>query len=186
MKYLSKIIVISFLVVSCNYPTKHLKKLNEMDKGIEIHGWSVLQVTDFGNETFYSLMKNDEDTVLQLSFSFFSDSLYGVYYVDNFSKIYTENEYFYQIALQDQDTLYAFRTKSNIMKKPTTLDKMEFSTGKYFFMYKMGKLNLGQRKFFENNKDSLTQVKGNTLPILKENIDFLNDTFEIPEETISY
>lgn len=183
MKYISKLAVIIFVFSGCNYTQKHLSHIKRINSSVDINGWKVYQKINMGNEDYYHLKKMSGDTIFQLSFSYFRDSLNSAYHIDNYTKVYKDNGYFYQVALQNQDTLYSFRTNVDIRNEQTDLENMEFSTGKYFFMYKMGKLNWGQRQFFENNRDSLIRVKGNCLPMLKEFSSQGNDTFVLPEET---
>ena len=44
----------------------------------------------------------------------------------------------------------------------------DFIVGEYFYKYKYNELNNGQKKYFENHKDSLINVQGNDLPELPE------------------
>jgi hypothetical protein len=42
----------------------------------------------------------------------------------------------------------------------------EFIVGEYYYKYKFNELNNGQKKYFENHRDSLINLRGNDLPEL--------------------
>lgn len=182
MRYIGSLILVLFFLAGCNHPTKHLEHINKINGSIDVEGWEVCQSLNMGDEEFFSLKKRCCDTIFHLSFSRIVDNTISTYYIDNFYKVFKADDYYHQIALQNLDTLYSFRTRYDLSKNLPEIKNMEFSTGKYFFLYKMNKLTWEQRKFFEANKDSLIQVKGDHLPPLPEIDDSIDNDFILPEE----
>jgi hypothetical protein len=76
------------------------------------------------------------------------------------------------MALLNNDTLYFYKCNSASLNKapgnPVEFNNLKFKIGKYYYMYKRGRLNWGQKEYFENNMDSLTRIRGNDLPELPD------------------
>lgn len=77
--------------------------------------------------------------------------------------------------MDNKDTLYHFTARRDdiplisgrILKK----ENMNFIRGKYYYLYKYGRYNWKQRKYFELHQDSLIKVRGNALPELPGRLD---------------
>jgi len=67
---------------------------------------------------------------------------------------------------------------------PVEFNNLKFEVGKYYYMYKRGRLNWGQKEYFENNMDSLTRIRGNDLPELPDLRLHKKDSLTLPEESI--
>jgi len=186
MKYIGSCFLALLLFVGCSYPTKHLENLKKINGNIDVNGWDVSQSLNMGAEDFFSLNKICGDTIFHLSFSCFKNDMGTTYYIDDFYKTYKSDGYFYQIALQNSDTLYCFRTKFDVTDNLPEICDIEFFTGKYYFLYKMNSLTWGQQKYFEANRDSLTQIKGDDLRPLPEICDSIESNFILPEETTGF
>ncbi len=104
--------LILFIFFLCLYSCsqnieEHLSVLKEKGYIINEKGWTIVANYSSEIEDYYGLKKNIKDTLIILTFSYFKDSINkGIYYVDNYSKTYFKDNYYYQLSLQKKDTLY--------------------------------------------------------------------------------
>jgi len=146
----------------------HLIKLRKKNTQIHLNGWTIEKQVLTSEEEYFSLGKVEKDTFYKCVFTYFP--IVNKYNVDLFAKSYVENGIYHEISLHNNDTLYYFTSKksSNSLKNGDFI-KMEdrnFKLGWYYYLYKHGELNMKQKQFFEQNKDSLIQLRGNNLPYL--------------------
>lgn len=191
IEFLSKILLVPvLLLISCNTDDLELQLL-EMQKEnnqIELKGWEVKQKFTNAQVTEYSLRKMIGDTTYSFSFSFFKNGNDKLYNIDDYIKSYSVNDSTYEMALLNSDTLYFFKCSSASLNKasgiPIESNNLKFEVGKYYYMYKRGRLNWGQKQYFETNKDSLIRVRGNDLPELPDLRLYSIDTLTLPEESL--
>lgn len=166
--------IISILMFSCSGNSEGFKKDLQIFKE---RGWSNLTDYNFkidergtyrtGNGSNIFLRAVDKDTFITLEY-LKSDN---IPYPPDFNKVFQlkkQNDtlaLYRLISFDKADTLYDYTITS---KKGNYFDfqKMVFKKGKYYFMYKMNKLNLVQQEFYEEHKDSLDKIRGNNLPEL--------------------
>lgn len=187
----SKIVLLSiFLLIGCatNNLETHLKEIQKENSQIEVKGWDVNKNSTTDIETYYSLRKQIGDTTYSLSFSYFKNGNDKFYKIDDYIKSYSVNDSVYEMALLNSDTLYFFKCSSASLNKapgiPVEFNNLKFEVGKYYYMYKRGRLNWGQKEYFENNMDSLTRIRGNDLPELPDLRLHKKDILTLPEESI--
>lgn len=187
----SKIVLLSiFLLIGCttNNLETHLKEIQKENSQIDVKGWDVIKNSTTDIETYYSLQKQIGDTTYSLSFSYFKNGNDNFYKIDDYIKAYSVNDSVYEMALLNSDTLYFFKCSSASLNKapgiPVEFNNLKFEVGKYYYMYKRGRLNWGQKEYFENNMDSLTRIRGNDLPELPDLRLHKKDTVTLPEESI--
>ncbi len=185
---IAKLTMLILLITACNSDKLaiHLKNLKELNNQIDTKGWEVKNHSKGLMSEDYALKKQVGDTLILLSFSYFEDIENGLYKIDKYTKSYYSESFYYEMELHNNDTLYFFRyRKDEIIYKPVfylSKDKMEFVTGKYYYLRKSGKYNFGQMEYFELHKDSLTKIRGNSLedlPVLKKGNE---EDFVIEEE----
>ncbi|MFO7790106.1 MAG: hypothetical protein R6V32_06005, partial [Bacteroidales bacterium] len=115
-----------------------------------------------------------------------NDTINGFYTVNDLIKSYTTDNMYFEMVLFNEDTLYFYSCNKNILSKdpgtPIDLNNLNFKFGKYYYLYSKGKFNLGQKHYFENNKDSLIKVKGNNIPDLPDLRMPEKDTTPLPKE----
>lgn len=187
----SKFILISlFFLIGCtpNNLETHLKEIRKENNQIDVKGWDVIKNSTTDIETYYSLRKQIGDTTYSLSFSYFKNGNDKFYKMDDYIKSYCVNDSTYEMALLNSDTLYFFKCNSASLNKapgiPVEYNNLKFEIGKYYYIYKRGSLNWGQKEHFENNMDSLTRIRGNDLPELPDLRLHKKDTLSLPEESI--
>ena len=187
----SKIVLLSiFLLIGCttNNLESHLKEIQKENSQIDVKGWDVIKNSTTDIETYYSLRKQIGDTTYTLSFSYFNNGNKKFYKIDDYIKSYNVNDSTYEMALLDNDTLYFFKCNSSALNKapgiPVEFNNLKFELGKYYYMYKRGRLNWGQKEYFENNRDSLIRIRGNDLPDIPDLRLPKKDTLILPEESI--
>lgn len=188
---LSKIVLLSFLILNgCATSTleSYLKEIQKGNSQIDIKGWDVVKKSTTDIEIYYSLRKKIGDTTYSLSFSYFENGNERFFTVDDYIKSYTVNDSTYEMALSNNDTLYFFKCNSaflnNTPGSPVEFNNLNFEIGKYYYMYKRGRLNWGQKEYFENNMDSLKRITGNDLPELPDLRLLKEDTLALPEESM--
>lgn len=186
IEYLSKLVFILLLTgCSSNNLKTHLENLQEKNNQIDLEGWEVVQKTETGLDiSFFSLKKQIGDTTFSLSFSYLKKN--GRYKLYDFVKSYNSDSSYNEMALINSDTLYFFKYKAinNKTDNPLHYADMNFIKGKYYYMYRRGELNGGQKEYFENHIDSLTRIKGNNLLELPDLRLEKNDTTSLPEESL--
>lgn len=159
---------ITFCGCTQNKIFKHLTKLKEENFQIHLNEWTINKQMLTSEEEYFSLGKIEKDTFFKCVFSYFP--MVDKYNVDVFAKSYVENGVYHEMSLQNNDTLYYFTCNKNINAlKDGDFIKMkekDFELGWYYYLYTHGKFNLKQTEFFEQNRDSLIQLKGSNLPIL--------------------
>lgn len=187
---LNKIVLLVFLIFNgCTSSTleSYLKEIQKENSQIDIKGWDVVKKSTTDVEIYYSLQKKIRDTTYSLSFSYFGNGSERFFTVDDYIKSYTVNDSTYEMALSNNDTLYFFKCNSTFLNNapgiPVEFSNLNFVKGKYYYMYKRGCLNWGQKDFFENNLDSLIRIRGNDLPELPDFQLHKDNSFTIPEET---
>lgn len=167
-----KLIIFTLLLTSCKNEQLgvHLKHLKEQNKLIEIEGWEVTQQFQECKMESFSLKKEVDDTSFRLNFYCIDNFGDKTYVLGDLIKSYTNDSLYVEMSLLNRDTLYLFTyKKDDIVNEPghsIQFKNMVFQKGKYYFMYKHGNFTMNQQEFFENNKDSLTKVRGNNLPVL--------------------
>jgi len=188
---LSKIVLLSFLLLNgcaTNNLESYLKEIQKENIQIDIKDWDVVKNSTTDIEIYYSLRKMIGDTTYSLSFSYFKNGSERFYKADDYIKSYTVSDSTYEMALLNNDTLYFFKCNSaslnNAPSSPVEFNNLNFEMGKYYYMYKRGRLNWGQKEYFENNMDSLTRIRGNDLPELPDLRLPKKDTQTLPEESI--
>lgn len=168
--FLSELILITILLGGCNSDCveHHLTSIHEINNMIPINGWKTKQKSVIGNEYFFSLEKQVVDTTYYFNFYFLKDE--NKYYIDDLKKSFNCDSLYHEMAIDNKDTLYHFVSKRNpdfnIPNDSMVYFDRLFITGKYYYMYKNGKLKWGQKEFFEDNKDSLVKIRGDLLPPL--------------------
>lgn len=190
IEYLSKLVFI-LLLTGCSSDNlkTHLGNLQEKNNEIDIEGWEVVQKTETGIDIFfYSLKKQIGDTTYSLSFDYFKQNEDWDYKLGDFIKSFNTDIFYNEMALLNRDTLYYFRYKcktiNNNPKTPLVYRNMDFITGKYYYLYRRGEFNWGQKEYFENHMDSLTKIRGNNLHELHDLRLEKNDTISFPEESL--
>ena len=148
--------------------SKHLTKLRKENFRIYLNGWTIKNHVLTPDLEYFSLSKIERDTFYKCVFNHFPKV--DKYKVDLFAMSYVENGVYHEMSLQNNDTLYYFTCNKNINAlKDGDFIKMkekDFELGWYYYLYTHGKFNLKQAEFFEQNRDSLIQLKGSNLPIL--------------------
>ncbi len=191
IEFSSKIVLVSILLlIGCTTDNLELQliEIQKENNQIELKGWEVIQKFTIDQVTDYSLRKMIRDTTYSLSFSYYRNGNEKFYKVDDYIKSYIVNDSTYEMALFNNDTLYFFKCNSASLNKdhrnPVGFNNLKFEIGKYYYMYKRGRLNWGQKEYFENNLDSLTRIRGNDLPELPDLRLHKKDTLTLPEESI--
>jgi hypothetical protein len=180
------IFIVSFLLnnscsnIILNNYVKEVKKINNR---VTLNDWSIYQKYTISDGTsFFYLKKNKNDTIYRLQFSYYKKNK-EVNFLDYYIS-YCVNDDYYELSLVNDDTLYFYTCKNSDYDEGRgpfrNFDRMNFITGKYYFMCKFGKLYAEQRNYFENHKDSLTKIRGNDLPDLPE-LKIIIDTTYIDE-----
>ncbi len=151
-----------------NKISKHLAKLKEENFQIYLDGWAIDKQISIFEEEYFCLSKMEQDTFFKCVFSYFP--IVNKYKVDIFAKSYIENGVYHEMSLQNNDTLYYFTCNKNInaLKNGDFVEMKEkdFKLGWYYYLYTHGKFNWKQTQFFEQNMDSLIQLKGSNFPVL--------------------
>ncbi len=161
-------ITLCFLLSNCyNHDLgSHLKEVNKINNQIDLQGWEVMNKYIIEDECYYNIWKKKGDTVFSVSFTYFTNL--KVYKIDDFLKSITKDSVYTEMSLFNSDTLYYFRYINDSLSfnspKPIDENKINFRTGKYYYLYKRGRFNWKQKDFFENHIDSLTRIRGNDLP----------------------
>ena len=190
IEYFSKIFLLIILLTGCKSDDNlknHIANLEELNNQIDSKGWKIIQNTETDYEQYFFSKKQIRDTSYSLGFSYFKNKGNGFYHMGDYVKSYYTDNYYYEMALLNSDTLYLFNYKKNIMiNKPgysLKYKNMNFIMGKYYYMYTHGKLNWGQKEYFENFKDSLIKTTGNDLPELPDFRLQKEDTTMLTKET---
>lgn len=152
------IIFIARLAVSIVEKTNvktDLSKINEIfNYSIKEIGWQIDLYSADENYKYVNLSKELDDTSKILNYFYYEES--GIYQIDCYQVNYKGNKFEHQIRIE-KDTLYHYKVS---IDNPN--DKI-FLVGQYYYLYSNNLLNPKQKKYFEQNKDSLTKVRGNDL-----------------------
>lgn len=73
--------------------------------------------------------------------------------------------------MYNYDTLYFFRRRIGLKNDSVhfvPIDSLDFTVGKYYYVYLHNGVNLAQQQYFMVHKDSLLKIRGNNLPNLPE------------------
>lgn len=150
--------------------TTHLIEINKLNYQIQQDDWEVITKTTLDDDTYFYLEKRISDTIYSLAFTYFKAK--QKYIIDGYTKSYKANSIYHEMALLNNDTLYFFTkpTSGDIIDegKYIHIDSLNFIMGKYYYIYRMGRLNSRQRLYFDMNMDSLIRIRGNNLPRLPE------------------
>ena len=143
---------------------KHLLKISKYYKHFDTTGWLLDKVfydDDGSGSAHYYVVKSMKDTSYFLNFNFYKTNDEEFYTIVMFRKTFIDNAFKHYVYFGKQnDTLYHYKTPINDSKEKI------FIIGKYLYLSKNFKLNRGQRKFFEKYRDSLSKIRGDTLPKL--------------------
>lgn len=161
------------ICLSCSDHTieEHLIQLNKINNQIDTDDWQVTLNAHSETESFFGLRKQVSDTIISLGFSCLrKDS--GIYYIiDGFTKSFENDDLYHEWSMYNYDTLYFFRRRIGLKNDSVHLvpiDSLDFTVGKYYYLYLHNGVNLAQQQYFMVHKDSLLKIRGNNLPNLPE------------------
>jgi len=169
-------IISALSLFSCSENNEEFKKDLQIFKE---RGWS--DITDYnfkidekgtyhtGNDLNVFLRAVKKDTLITLEY-LKSDN---IPYPPDFNKVFElekQNDtlsLYRLISFNKSDTLYDYTISGN-KGNYYDFNKMVFQKGRYYFLYKMNKLNLKEQKYYEKYRDSLNKIRGNNLPELPQ------------------
>jgi len=165
---------------------KHLKEIQKQNNKVMLDGWEVVQQYSFTpSDENYVLKQMIGDTTIYFSFSYLNEGE-GKYTINNFEKSYYKNNYYYEIVLQNSDTIYFFKCDSLLKNKPgfyyCDITKLDFYIGKYYYLFMSNRMKRSEQKYFVKNSDSLIKIKGNNTPELPKINMSDNDFFKLSEK----
>ena len=157
-------LVLMFFFFSCNPTGKKTieKQIVELNKYIYVPvgiDWQILNFFDW-EEPGYLIESVNWDTTYRICYSILENDRY---YILSLTKTYFSDDYYYEIEFSyTLDTSYFYRSRTDDFKV------MEFFIGKYSYQANHKLLSEGQYKFFEQNRDSLKKIRGDSLPPLPD------------------
>jgi|GEM_PF-1511141 hypothetical protein len=158
---------IAFFVSSCDIETKqmneHLLNIYSETQLADLprYDWRVRHFFENDEFEYYIVDYQKRDTSFKFEFKYYKTL--DKYKIEEYYKSYlNKNDGVYYSLFWCYDTLYFYKNIDTI-----GLHK-EFIVGKYNYMYKNNQFTPCQEKYFEQHKDSLTRVIGDTLSKLPE------------------
>lgn len=150
-----RISILLFVLFSCVQNSKidkHLNKLEDEYYYFTKNDWEVVKEQPYSYGTEYYLKRESEKKKESLKFSYGKDG-YNIY---NYVISIQMDSMLYVYRLDDLDTSYHYIMDFRDSAK-------NFVTGFYKYQYFEGQLSPMQLNYYFQNKDSLDQVKGDSL-----------------------
>lgn len=156
------IILLILLLTICSCPKKeqkvcadnNLELMKSKYPYINVNSLEFTKLMPMYEDTFYLYEGMNSDTLYYLSFYKNKE----IIFIDNYMKEYKDTEFLYKLLMKS-DTIYFF-------KENTITGKKDFFVGEYGYKYHNGYLNADEINYYMLYKDSLNQIKGNSLPKL--------------------
>lgn len=164
----------SFLNINCPHCDRqlkgHLKKIRKINSNVDLKDWRIrFCYEDSIKSIHYEIVKRVVDTACTFKFVYSPHISHNnrnncKYKLDELRKSYYKDDYYYSMALLNNDTLYYLKQDRSGYIESDSI----FIMGKYYFLDKTGGLSKKQSEYFRAHKDSLIKVRGNDLPKLPE------------------
>ncbi len=165
-------ILILAVIISFNthcQPDQNEKYLKDFRKHFDIlnkhKNWYVTVGDEYDGETILYAKTFNSDTLLSLSLTKHTEGNVEHFEMNEVKKIFNRDRDL--VDLQSYDQKMHLRYWYRFDKK--TEEKKIFVVGKYNYLYLHGGLSEQQDLYFENHADSLTRVRGDSLPPLPSN-----------------